>query len=189
VAGVAQFRVDRVGVAPVEGGLVGSHEEVSGVGGQSDACNASHHLLLALDDHVAAGNLCDGSVSRAHEQVVVGQKRDNIDSLLEALLGGANLPEELALEVNLNDVAGQCSEEGAGVVSSELHAVVLALDSAGSNVVEGDLLLDQVLGPHADAVVVDGEEPAVVVVEEADLVCNVVADVVAAEGFAGLNLF
>jgi hypothetical protein len=36
---------------------------------------------------------------------------------------------------------------------------------------------------------VDGEEPAVVVVEEADLVCNVVADVVAAEGFAGLNLF
>ena len=59
----------------------------------------------------------------------------------------------------------------------------------GVDVLKGNLLGDEVAGPDSHAVVVDGDELVVGAVEELDLVGDVHADLVATNGFSGLNLF
>lgn len=53
---------------------------------------------------------------------------------------------------------------------------------------ELNLLVDEVSGPQANAVVVDGDQARVRVVEEEDLVSGVGANGVSAEGLASSNL-
>jgi hypothetical protein len=52
VASVSELWVNAVGVAPVDGGLGGSAEEVSRVGSEGDGCNCSHNLSLFLNEHI-----------------------------------------------------------------------------------------------------------------------------------------
>lgn len=54
---------------------------------------------------------------------------------------------------------------------------------------ESNLLSNEVTGPDADAIVVDGDELVVGVVEEFDFIRDVRTNVVTANGLTGLNLF
>lgn len=73
VAGVSQLWGNVIGVAPVDGGLGGSTEEVSRVSCKRNGCNGSHNLGLFLNLHVLGSNLCDGTISRTEEKVTVGE--------------------------------------------------------------------------------------------------------------------
>ena len=54
---------------------------------------------------------------------------------------------------------------------------------------EGYLLGNEVTGPDSHSIVVDSDEFAVGIVEELNLVSDIHTDVMAADGFSGLNLF
>lgn len=54
---------------------------------------------------------------------------------------------------------------------------------------ESNLLSNEVTRPDADAIVVDGDELVVGVVEEFDFIRDVRTNVVTANGLTGLNLF
>ena len=51
VASVSELWLDGVGVAPVDGGLRGAGEEVSGVSRERDRGASAHDLLLPLQFH------------------------------------------------------------------------------------------------------------------------------------------
>ena len=72
MAGVSQFWGDVISVAPVDGSLGGSAEEVSGISSEGDGCNGSHNLSLFLNQHVLRSALGDSTVSRSEEEVSVG---------------------------------------------------------------------------------------------------------------------
>lgn len=63
MAGVSQFWGDIVSVAPVDGSLGGSTEEVSGISSQGNGCNGSHDLSLFLNQHVLRSALGNSTVS------------------------------------------------------------------------------------------------------------------------------
>jgi hypothetical protein len=109
--------------------------------------------------------------------------------LSEKTLGWANFPENLAHEVNLNYITGEGSEIGACVVGADFDALVLSLDLASVDVLKGNLLADEVARPDSNAIVVNGDELLVCVVEEFNLVGNAVTDLVSADCLASLNLF
>lgn len=108
---------------------------------------------------------------------------------MEETLGWANSLVELTDEVDLDDVTGKGTEVSAGVVRVDLNALVLSLDLTGVDVLEANLLGNEVAGPDSDSVVVDGDELVVGTVEEFNLVGDIHTDIVAADGFTGLNLF
>jgi hypothetical protein len=59
----------------------------------------------------------------------------------------------------------------------------------GVDVLEGNLLGNEVARPDSHTVVVNGDKLIVGAVEELDLVGDVHADLMATNGFSGLNLF
>ena len=95
VAGVSQLWGDVVGVAPVDGGLGGSAEEMGRVSGEGQGCNCSHDLGRLLQLHVAAADLGDGSISGAQQEVSIRQKLDGVDALREQFLGWSNPLEKI----------------------------------------------------------------------------------------------
>jgi len=107
---------------------------------------------------------------------------------LEETLGWANSLVELTNEVDLDDVSGKGTEVSAGVVRVDLNALVLSLDLTGVDVLEANLLGNEVAGPDSDSVVVDGDELVVGAVEEFNLVGDIHTDIMAADGFTGLNI-
>ena len=188
VAGVAQLRVDGVTVAPVKSGLASTGEEVGVVSSQSDGGNSTHNLGLVLHNHGSALNLCDGTITSTNNHVTVREELKHVDTLLEELFGWANTFVELTDKVNLDNVTGKSTEVSRGVIGVDLNALELSLDLASVDVVEVHLLGNEVAGPHAHTVVVDGDELVVDVVEELDLVGYIHADGVAADSLAGLDL-
>jgi len=71
MAGVSELRGDIVSVAPVDGGLVGSSEAVSGVSGKGDGSYSAHDLGLTLDEHVLTGQFGNSAVASSDHDVVV----------------------------------------------------------------------------------------------------------------------
>lgn len=71
VTGVSQLWSNIVGVAPVDGGLGGSTEEMGGVSGEGQGCNCSHDLGSLLQFHVSASNLGNGSISSTQQEVSI----------------------------------------------------------------------------------------------------------------------
>lgn len=63
VASISQLWGDVIGVAPVDGCLVGTTEEMSGVGSKRNGCNGSHNLGLSLNVHVVRVNLGEGTIT------------------------------------------------------------------------------------------------------------------------------
>ena len=188
VASVPQLWVDGVGVAPVDGSLGGSTEEVSGVGGERDRCNGSHNLCLLLHKHVLGSNLGDGAVSGTNEEVSVGEKVDAVDALREESLSWANPLEEVVGQGDLNDISSLGSQVGEGVSWVNDAANEDSLDGVHENLVVLHLLLDEVAVPGSDAVVVDGEALGGGVVEEANLVGDIHANWISNKCFAALDL-
>lgn len=133
-------------------------------------------------------DLGDGAVTSTGEEVTVGEEGQHIDTLLEKALGGANTLVEAALKVDFNDVTSQSTEVRTGVGGVNANALVLALNLTHVDVLVSYLLGNEVAGPDTEAVVVDRDQLVVGGVEERDLVGNVHAHGVAANGFAALDL-
>jgi len=188
VASVTELGADLVSVAPVEGSLGGSGEEVSGISGESNAGHGAHDLGLRLDEHVLDVDFGDSTISGTSKEVTVVEKGEDVDALLEKTLGGANALVEAAFEVDFDDVSGEGTEVGGGVSGVNNNALELALNLTHVDILVADLLGDEVAGPNAKAVVVDCDELVVSGVEETDLVGDVHADGVSAESFAGFDL-
>mmetsp|Transcript_17904 Transcript_17904/g.22484 ORF Transcript_17904/g.22484 Transcript_17904/m.22484 type:complete len:328 (-) Transcript_17904:550-1533(-) len=187
---VSKLRLQSVRVGPVDGGLRGAGKEVCGVGRQRDGRARAGNLLLALQLHhlVRDLELGDGAVTGAEQEVAVSEELHAVDTLGEKAVARANALEKAALEVDLNDIASEGSEERAGVIGSDDNALVDALDLSHGHVVVQDLLLRVVDVPNADAVVVNGHKLLARVVEEGDLVGDVHANSVAANGFSTHSL-
>jgi hypothetical protein len=142
VARVAEFRGDRISVAPVESSFGCASEEVGAVSGQSDARNSAHHFSLALDKHVLAANLGNSAVTSSGEQITIGEKCKAVDTLLEESLGGANSLVEEALKVDLNYVTSEGSDEGGSIGWINNNALEFTLDLAHVDFLGRDLLGD-----------------------------------------------
>ena len=111
-----------------------------------------------------------------------------VDALREKLVAWADALEESALEVDLNDIAGECAHEGTRVVWGDHNALINSLDLAHSEVLEQDFLLCVVNIPDTDAIVVDCDQLLIRVVEECDLIGNVHAYIVTADCFSTFSL-
>jgi hypothetical protein len=142
MAGVAEFRGDRISVAPVEGCLSCASKEVGAVSGQGDACNSAHHFSFTLDKHVLAADLGNSAVTSSGEQVTVGEKGKAVDSLLKESLGGADSLVEETLKVYLDNVTGEGPDEGGGISRVNNNALEFTLDLAHVDFLGGDLLGD-----------------------------------------------
>lgn len=188
MASVSELGCNIVGVAPVDGGLVGSGEAVSGVGGKGDGGDSAHDLGLTLDEHVLASQLGNGTVTSSNHNIIVVKELDGVNSLGEESLGWANSLEEAFVERDLNNISSACSEEGVHVGGVNGDASVVTLDLAHVDVLVENLLGDEVDVPEAESVVVDSDELVVSVVEELNLVSNVHSDVMSDKGFAALDV-
>lgn len=190
MACVSELGGNSVGVAPVDGGLGGTCEEVGRVSGQGDGSARAHDLLLSLDLHhlVADLDLGDRSIAGADEQISIRKQLHAVDALREQSVAWADAFEEAALKVNLDDIASQSAEVSAGIVRSDDDALVNSLDLAHGEVLEENFLLAVVDVPDADAVVMDGDDLLAGVVEEADLVGNVHAHIMTADGISTFSL-
>ena len=189
MASVTELGADSVRVAPVDGGLVAASEEVGRVSGQRDGRAGAHKLSTALNGHGSVGDrdLSDGTVTSTDHEVSVGEELHAVNSFLEKLAGSYSL-EEATVEANLDDVASEGAHVGAFVIRVDRDALVDAADLAHGQVLEEDLLLAVVDVPDADAVVVDCDEVVVGLVVEGDLVGDVHANGVAADGVSTLSL-
>lgn len=71
MASVSELGGDIVSVAPVDGGLVGSSEAMSGVSGEGDGGDSAHNLGFTLDEHVLASELGNSTITSTDHNVVV----------------------------------------------------------------------------------------------------------------------
>ena len=92
---------------------------------------------------------------------------------MEESFSWSNSLEETLVKANLNDISSKGSEVGAAVIWGDNNALVNSLDLSHGQVLIEDLLLDEIAVPDTDAIVVDGDEVVVGVVEE----CNFIGDV------------
>jgi hypothetical protein len=102
---------------------------------------------------------------------------------------GAKALEKSALERDLDDITSLRAKIGKGVGGINHYAGEDTLDLSHVDVLELNLLVDEVSSPEADAVVVDGDQLAVRVVEELDLVGGVGSNWVSTESLAGGDLY
>ena len=118
MASVPELGRERVRVSPVDGGLGAAGEEVSGVGSQGDGRAGAGDFLLALDLHHRRADLelSDGAIARTDDHVTVGEELHAVNAHGEETVARADALEEAALEVDLNDVAGEGAQEGARIV-------------------------------------------------------------------------
>jgi len=114
MAGVSELRSDGVGVTPVDGGLGGAGEEVSGVSGERNGCASAHNLLLSLDLHhlVADLNFSDGAVAGTDKEVTVSEELHAVDALGEKSVSRSDSLEESALEVDFDNIASEGTHVG-----------------------------------------------------------------------------
>ena len=63
MASVSELWGNVVSVTPVDGGLVGTGEAVSGVSGEGDGGDSAHDLGLTLDKHILNVDLSDSSIA------------------------------------------------------------------------------------------------------------------------------
>lgn len=188
MASVSQLGGNLIGVAPVKGSAGGTSEEVGRIGSQGQTGAGAHNFGLTLNKHVLNVDLGNGAVTSTSKEITVGKKGEHVDTLLEKALGGANTLVEATLKVDLNDVTSKGTKVSTGISGVDADALVLALDLAHVDVLVGYLFGNKVASPDAEAVVMDGDELVVGGVEEGDLVSNVHADGVAADGLAALDL-
>lgn len=191
MACVSELGGNSIGVAPVDGGLGGAGKEVSRVSREGDGGAGTHDLSLSLNLHhlVADLDLGNGTISSTCKKVAVSEQLHAVDALREQSVGWADSLEESALQVNLNDVTSESSHEGTGVIGSDNDALVDSLDRAHGEILEQDFLLGVVDVPDADAIVMDGHQLLVCVVEEGDFVSDVHANSMSTDGFSTVCLF
>jgi hypothetical protein len=176
VASVSQLWADVISVAPVDGGLVGSAEEVSWVSSQRNGCNCSHSLGLSLDFHILRVDLGKGSVSGTEEEISIVQQVDAVDSLGEKSSGWTDLFEEVLWKRNFNNITWLGSEESIFISSINDAASEDSLDWVHENFGILNLLLNEIAVPGSDTIVVNGQALAWGVVVELHFVGGVHAN-------------
>ena len=134
-------------------------------------------------------DLGNGTITSACKKIAVSEQLHAVDALREKSVCWANSLEESALEINLDNITSESSHEGTGVIGSDNDALVDSLDLAHGEVLEQDFLLGVVDVPDADAIVVDGHQLLVCVVEEADFVSNVHTNSMSTDGLSTVCLF
>ena len=91
---------------------------------------------------------------------------------MEELVAWTNSLEKSTIEINLDDVTGDSTQESTSVVGSDRDALVSSLDLAHLKVLVEDLFLDVVDIPDANAVIVDCHEVVGRIVVETDFIGN-----------------
>ena len=134
-------------------------------------------------------DLGNGTITSTSKKIAISEQLHAVDALREKSVCWANSLEESALEINLDNIASESSHEGTGVIGSDNDALVDSLDLAHGEVLEQDFLLGVVDVPDADAIVVDGHQLLVCVVEEADFVSNVHTNSMSTDGLSTVCLF
>lgn len=129
----------------------------------------------------------DSTVTRAQEEVTIRQQLHAVDALGEEIVSWADTLEEPALEVDLDDVTGQCAHVRALVIGSDHDALINSLDLAHGQVLEQNLLLRVVDVPDADAIVVDSDQFFICIVIEGDLIGDVHANIVPTDCFSAFS--
>lgn len=97
---------------------------------------------MRLDQHAYGVDLSDGTVTCANEQIAVLEQCKHVDALLEEAFGWADSLVELADEIDLDNITSERTEVGSSVVGSNFDALVLSLDLASVDVLEGNFLGD-----------------------------------------------
>jgi hypothetical protein len=184
VASVTELGGNLVGVAPVESGLGGTSEEVSSISSQRDGGHGSHNLGGALDHHGGSVDLGDSAITSTSEHISVGEELEHVNTELEQHLGWADSLIQLADEIDLNNITGEGTKVGRGIIGVDLNALELTLNLASVNIVVSNLLSNEVASPDSHAVVVNSNELVVGVVKEFDLVGNIHTDGVTAHSLA-----
>ena len=188
MAGVAQLRRDVISVAPVDGRLRSSSEEVRAIGRERDRGNRSHDLDFLLDVEVVRANLGNGAISGADEKVAVVQQLQRLDTLREQLLVRAYALEVVLGDRDLYNISSLGADISVAVSGVDHTASKNTLNCLSQDVGVLDLFLNKVQIPSADAVVVHCEALTGSGIEEAYLVGDVLTNRVANQGFAALDL-
>jgi len=188
MASVTELRVDLVAIAPVDGSLWSSAEKVSGVSSKSNWSNGTHNLGLWFNEHILNSDLCNGSISSTDDQVSVGKNGNCVDALGEEALDWTESLEKSALKWDLNNITSLGSEIGVLVSGINYAASEHTLYLSHVDILELDLFVDEIGGPKADTIVVDGNQLRVRFIVELNRVSSVSANLVSAESLSSCNL-
>lgn len=170
MAGVPEFGSEVGGVDPVDVGLRSSAEEVSVVSSEGNRCNVSHQFALVLDLHGLDRNPGQLALASTNHQIPIRQNPNGRYAETKQSLDWPHSLVDGFFDVDLEDVSGLGAAVDVRVVVVDGCVGELALDVAEVGVEGLDLLVDLVDGQDLDAVVLDCDEPAAVVIEEEDLV-------------------
>jgi len=83
MAGISQLGSNIISIAPVNCGLIGTTEEMSGVSGKRQRGNSSHYFSKFLNVEIEAVYLGNHTISSTKKEVTIGKKLDALDTLGE----------------------------------------------------------------------------------------------------------
>ena len=98
MASVTKLRVDLVSIAPVNGCLRCSAEEVGGICSEGDGGDGTHDLSLRLNEHILHTNLSNGTITSSNKDIAVSKNVDGVDALREESLNGTEALEKGTVE-------------------------------------------------------------------------------------------
>jgi hypothetical protein len=134
---------------------------ILGITGRIDLihCNDSRDAFDSGADRHA--NLGNGTIPSTDDDIIVGNDVDGVDTLREESLDGTEALEKGAVKRYLNDITSLSSKIGKGVSGVDGDASENTLDLAHVHILELNLLVNQISGPEAEAIVVDSDKSGV----------------------------
>lgn len=188
VTGVSELRGDVISVAPVNGGFVGTAEEVGRISSKTQRGNCTHDFSRLLDVEINGIDLSDLSITSTDEEVAIGEELDALDTLGEQFLVRSKSLEKIVLKIDLHDISSLGSDVSEFVSGVDNTAGKNTLDLIGEDFSVFNLLLDEVEIPDAETKGVDGQAFGGGVVKEANFVCDIHANWISNECFTAFNL-
>lgn len=140
------------------------------VSSEGNRCNVSHQFALVLDLHGLYRNPSQLALTSTNHQIPIRQNPNGRYAETKQSLDWSHSLVDGFFDIDLEDVSGLGAAVDVRVVVVDGCVGELALDVAEVGVEGLDLLVDLVDGQDLDAVVLDCDEPAAVVIEEEDLV-------------------
>jgi len=161
VACVAELWGDLVSIAPVDGCLGSAAEEMSGVSCEGNRSDSAQDLGLRLNEEILHANLGNGTIPGTDDDIIVSNDVDGVDTLREESLDGTEALEKGAVKRDLNDITSLSTKIGKGVSGIDGDASENTLDLAHVHILELNLLVNQISGPEAEAIIVDSDKSGV----------------------------
>ena len=189
MAGVSEFWSDIIGIAPVDGSLGGSAEEMSWISSKRNGCNCSHNIGLFLHVHLLRSNLGESTITSTKKKITIGEEVDAVDTLGKQFLVWSNSFEEVIGKRNFYNISSLGSKVSIGISGVNNTACEHSLNLIHENFSILNFFEDKVAVPCSDTIVVDSEAFGRGVVEETNSVCNVHSNWISNKSFSTDNLF